>query len=54
MISYVPATEVSIEEGSFVIDEEMSPSTLSSAVAPGSVKGSPTLISMVLSPWSVI
>lgn len=43
-----------MEAGSLVIFEEMSPSTLSTAVAPGSLKGVPIFNSMVLSPFRVM
>ena len=52
-IVYVPAVDVSTEP-EIDIDEVMFPSTLSEAVAPGSVKVSPTLILIVEEPVNVI
>ena len=50
---YVPAVAVSTEP-EVVIEEVRSPSTLSVAVAPGSVKVSPTVRLMVEEPVNVI
>ena len=46
---YVPAVDV-LTEPEVVIDDVISPSTLSVAVAPGSVKVSPTVKLMVEEP----